>query len=118
MIVEKGYDRHNPIGALGLGGSFTAHLLLTILEVANPSSRQRSKNMIKVPQIAAREKIRHGGSAFLIEVSQKESGFRGEWTCATCVQGGVSAATYASAAAASAWAKMAAGVHYSVIHNG
>jgi ApbE superfamily uncharacterized protein (UPF0280 family) len=63
-----------------------------------------------------RQRIRHGNSAFLVEVSFDEDGFRGEWTCATCGQGGASAAKYGSADAAGVWANMAANVHCSVVH--
>lgn len=67
-------------------------------------------------QSVLRERIKHAGGATLIEVLPCDEGFQGQWTCAMCVQGGASAGRYATAEAASSWAKMAANVHYAVVH--
>jgi hypothetical protein len=72
--------------------------------------------LYSAPEPGIRERVRHGDRAFLIEIFPRDEGFRGEWTCPTCVQGGSSAAIYASSDAARAWARLATNVHYLAVH--
>jgi hypothetical protein len=73
--------------------------------------------MTAEPEIAARDRVRLGGAAYLVEALQEAAGFRGAWTCAHCGQTGRSAAKYTEMAAAMAWAKVGASVHHLAVHS-
>ena len=67
-------------------------------------------------EMASRERIKLGGSTYLVEAFSEMDGFRTRWTCAQCGQSGHSAAKYSEVSGATAWGKVAASIHHLAMH--
>lgn len=57
------------------------------------------------------ERVAHGNTTVLIELTEDDARFRARWTCEKCGQSAQSPASYHRAVAARNWAKIGAHAH-------